>query len=731
MRYFPPRRHAVAAFVKRLNEGFAKHRRAVAAATVGAMALAWVPLTAVGAAADPVAPFNECPAVGFAHSCAVLLVVETDGTVHVLSDSSSGNPYENADDTTVGILNLSDSPVPNIILHSTSTPPIFQFDGDGICSGPYNGVPNPAGCPFDANTAHPGHDYAGPGITYTNISPAPNQTTGTVNFAQSCAGNTAASCAPSAGGVNPGQSAFFALESDLSGATITIPKANPTIPSTTPSPSVQIGGGISDTATLAGGRVPGGTLTFQLFGPGDTSCATAINTASVPVHGNGAYASPTVTPTAIGTYNWRVSYSGDANNNPAGPTACGSESVNVNQATPSISTTASGSVAVGGNISDSATLSGGFNPTGTVTFKLYGPGDTTCSTAIATSTATVNGNGTYHSAVFTTGAVGTYNWTASYGGDADNAAAGPTACGDESVTVIKASPSITTTASGTVPAGGKISDTATLSGGFNPTGTVTFKLYGPGDTTCSTAIATSTATVNGNGTYHSAVFTTGAVGTYNWTASYSGDVNNNPAGPTACGAEPVNVTPQVLTGRAYGLSANATALGLPLLTIAPTPDTGPVSVTSNTTVAPPCVITISGLINSANLCAKVVTTETPSSSTANASVDSTSIGLPGVPVIQVGAVQSQSNSVCAGSSGSTTIAFLKVGGVTVIASPTPIAPNTKISVLGVNLTLNEQTPVPGGLTVNAVHVNINALGLSLVTADTVIASSTSDIHNCP
>jgi len=727
MRTSLPRRPAVAALVHRLSGRYAKHRRAFAAATVALTALAWVPLTAVAAAADPVAPFNQCPVAGASHSCGVLLVVETDGTVHVLSDSSSGNPFDGADDTTIGLLNLSDSPVPNIILHSTSSPPIFGFDGDGFCSG--GSPPIPAGCPFDSNTTHVGSTYAGPGVTYSNISA--DTTTGTVNFAESCTGNTGSSCAASAGGVNPNQSVFFSLESNLVGAVITIPKANPTIPSTTPSPSVPIGGSISDSAVLAGGRVPGGTLTFQLFGPGDTSCSTPINTSSVPVHGNATYSSPPVTPTAIGTYNWRVSYSGDANNNPAGPTACGSETVNVNKAVTSITTTPSGTVAVGGNISDSATLSGGFNPTGTITFKLFGPGDTTCATVIATSTATVNGNGTYGSAAFSTNAVGTYNWVASYGGDANNSAAGPSACGAESVTVTKASPSISTTPSGTVPAGGKISDSATLSGGFHPTGTITFKLYGPGDTTCSTVIATFTVTVNGDGAYGSPTFTTVGAGTYNWVASYGGDANNNPAGPSACGAESVSVTPQVLTGRAFGLSANATALGLPLLSIAPTPDTGPVSVTSNTTVAPPCVLTISGLINSANLCAKVVTTETPSGSTANASVDSTTIGITGVPVIQVGLVQSQSHTTCAGSSGTTTIAFLKVGGVTVIASPTQIAPNTKISVLGVSLILNEQTPVPGGLTVNAVHVNVNALGLDLVTLDTVIASSTSDIHNCP
>ena len=35
-------------------------------------------------------------------------------------------------------------------------------------------------------------------------------------------------------------------------------------------------------------------------------------------------------------------------------------------------------VVVGTNISDSATLSGGFSPTGTITFRAYGPNDPTC-----------------------------------------------------------------------------------------------------------------------------------------------------------------------------------------------------------------------------------------------------------------------------------------------------------------------------------------------------------------
>ena len=48
----------------------------------------------------------------------------------------------------------------------------------------------------------------------------------------------------------------------------------------------------------------------------------------------------------------------------------------------------------------------------------------------------------------------------------------------------------------------RITDTATLSGGATPTGTITFNLYGPDNLTCAgAAIFTSTVLVNGNGTY--------------------------------------------------------------------------------------------------------------------------------------------------------------------------------------------------------------------------------------
>src|SRR5205823_6230550 len=87
--------------------------------------------------------------------------------------------------------------------------------------------------------------------------------------------------------------------------------------------------------------------------------------------------------------------------------------------------------------------------------------------------------------------------------------------------------------------GALLTDSATLSGGFNPTGTITFQLFAPN----SFLVHTETVTVNGNGTYTTPVgFLPTEVGTYQWVASYSGDINNDRA-ISAFGDEPQTVTP--------------------------------------------------------------------------------------------------------------------------------------------------------------------------------------------
>jgi hypothetical protein len=105
-----------------------------------------------------------------------------------------------------------------------------------------------------------------------------------------------------------------------------------------------------------------------------------------------------------------------------------------------------------------------------------------------------------------------------------------------------ATPAISTLASPSVPAGGLISDAATLTGGHAPTGTVTFTLYGPGDATCSNALWSTTVPVGAGGVSNSGEVEVGAAGTYNWIATYSGDLNNLSVS-SECGSEPVVITP--------------------------------------------------------------------------------------------------------------------------------------------------------------------------------------------
>lgn len=106
----------------------------------------------------------------------------------------------------------------------------------------------------------------------------------------------------------------------------------------------------------------------------------------------------------------------------------------------------------------------------------------------------------------------------------------------ESQVTPPANPTLTTTATDASGASTLVSDSATISSGSNPTGSITFKLYGPSPTpACTNLVFTSSpVTVNGNGTYGPVSFSPTAVGTYYWVASYSGDEHNNPVSG-ACG----------------------------------------------------------------------------------------------------------------------------------------------------------------------------------------------------
>jgi hypothetical protein len=303
--------------------------------------------------------------------------------------------------------------------------------------------------------------------------------------------------------------------------------------------------------------------------------------------------------------------------------------------------------------------------------------------------------------------------------------------------VAKATPVLTTHTAVSVPLGGQLSDTAALTGGYQPGGTVAFSLYGPQDPDCHSPLTTSTVAVSdgsasSGGAASSAAVQATSVGTYNWIASYSGDADNNPV-VTTCGQEQVVVTPQQLTGRAVGISLTGRVLGRAVQPVPPTPDTGPVNTTASSSVAPPCVARISGLAGVQAVCASVTTNAAwPATSTAKASIGTVVIALASVPVITVRGVQAGSTTSCAGSVGSVTIGYLKVGTKVVIAKTTVIKANTTLIVGAVKLVLNAQQLITGpdhGLTVDAIRLTVNESGSTTVSA--VLASAESDIGNCP
>jgi hypothetical protein len=221
------------------------------------------------------------------------------------------------------------------------------------------------------------------------------------------------------------------------------------------------------------------------------------------------------------------------------------ERVHISNCT-SLTTSATGSVTIGSPISDTATLSGATSDAGgTITFHLFSDNQCTNEVTTGLSPVAVSGNGAYNSGDFTPTAAGTYYWTASYSGDANNAAAS-TACGDpgESSVVGKA-PSSISTGQALFP-----QDSATVAAGAGgtPTGSVTFKLFGPDNSTCdpngaSPVYTQAVSLANGSASTSNTTFSvsTASASTYKWLVVYDGDATHDGA-TSACGTENFTLT---------------------------------------------------------------------------------------------------------------------------------------------------------------------------------------------
>jgi type II secretory pathway pseudopilin PulG len=227
----------------------------------------------------------------------------------------------------------------------------------------------------------------------------------------------------------------------------------------------------------------------------------------------------------------------------------------------------------GGTLTPSATLSGGSNPTGNITWFVIGPLSTapaSCSSGSGGltwqqvgSSATVTGNGGYtDGTAYGVSVAGTYWWYATYDGDAVNNGVNSGCSATMTHTVVTNNQVATTLHLTQVPATATkghaltaASISAQISGGNSPAGTITFFIsQSPGSQpACPGGAWTSvgTATVSGTGTYSpsSVTYTPSATGTYYWYASYDGNPTNAPsntcsdaASTTVVGNETFSVT---------------------------------------------------------------------------------------------------------------------------------------------------------------------------------------------
>jgi hypothetical protein len=318
---------------------------------------------------------------------------------------------------------------------------------------------------------------------------------------------------------------------------------------------VVVGNSISDTATITPSNATG-TVTFKVYGPDDATCANAPVATLGPINvaADGTASSGNYTPATVGTYRWIASY--DSNDDAHFADSVGkcndtNEQSVVVKASPKITTTAGSSGTLPGavTVSDVAHLTGLTETAGgKVTFTVYGPfglnSSPTCTGTSQSVDVSLGSVGADHAIDVSSGPLtvthaGKYYWIASYNGDTNNeAVAGQ--CGDanETSTVEKTTPTITTDADATasLPDDATVSDTATLSGvTANAGGSIVFKLFGPdsGTPTCTEGVGgnlefTSEAfPVNGSGTYGPATHPVTKAGTYYWVAYYSGDGDNN------------------------------------------------------------------------------------------------------------------------------------------------------------------------------------------------------------
>jgi hypothetical protein len=386
---------------------------------------------------------------------------------------------------------------------------------------------------------------------------------------------------------------------------------------TTAQTPVTLGSPIYDVAHLAGVTAnAGGTITFHLYS--DALCATELSLtaaqSTVAVSGPNDYQSGNYTPTSVGSYYWRASYSGDANNAPASLTACGEagetsvvQTISTGTVTHPVDTagTTTTSITLGGSIYDhaivSANAAGGGTPSGSIEFFVCVPAALTngvCAagtgtsigsgTLAAVSPATTPPSADATSAAYTPAHAGTYCFRAvytptgsAYTGSNDSGSTAEcvtvNALGTTTVTHPVNGAGTTTTS---ITLGGSIYDHAVVSanatGGGTPTGSVEFFVCVPAaltggvcaagnGTSIGTASLAALATTPPSADATSAVYTPAHAGTYCFRAVYtptgSDYTGSNDSGSVAECVTVAPITSGISTVQAHYPNDTATITG--------------------------------------------------------------------------------------------------------------------------------------------------------------------------
>jgi hypothetical protein len=247
----------------------------------------------------PAPQFTQCPPVGADSGCQFLLAVSNSGTT-VQTDPNQG-PYENSDDSLVGVVNNSSAPISHIPL-SVPTSDLFGFEGDGLCdngSGPTPSgcVPPPGSaagttcgvggtssiCSFPAPPGQPAgytepgaptgntqNGYEGPTTWFSGVSTDTSR--GTVNFSPA---------------LQPGQSTYFSLEEPPTSTTIGVGASPTGLVSSPP----KVG---TSTASFSGTVNPEGLPTTAFFQYG-------LDLRYVKLHASGPNYDHQTTPRLVGS----------------------------------------------------------------------------------------------------------------------------------------------------------------------------------------------------------------------------------------------------------------------------------------------------------------------------------------------------------------------------------------------------------------------------------------------